>query len=73
VISWFGPQNQAGFDLSVVPENRWEGDGVGHASRSSDLFCVEVSQARVFQSGLKTDGDATTGGSRGTIVEVVSG
>jgi hypothetical protein len=46
---------------------------VGHASRSSDLFCVEVSQARVFQSGLKTDGGVTAGGSRGTIVEVVSG
>jgi hypothetical protein len=46
---------------------------VGHASRSSGLFCVEVSQARVFQSGLKTDGGVTAGGSHGTIVEVVSG
>jgi hypothetical protein len=28
--------------------------------------------ARVSQSGLKTDGDVTTGGAHGTIVEVVS-
>jgi hypothetical protein len=44
---------------------------VGYASRYSGLFYVEVSQARVFQSDLKTDGDATMGGSRGTIVEIV--
>jgi hypothetical protein len=29
---------------------------VGHASRSSDLLRVEVSLARVFQSGLQTGG-----------------
>jgi hypothetical protein len=29
-VSGFGPQNQAGDDLSVVPQNRWEEDGVGH-------------------------------------------
>jgi hypothetical protein len=23
-VSWFGPQNHAGFSLSVVPQNRWE-------------------------------------------------
>jgi hypothetical protein len=23
-VSWFGPQNQAGYGLSVVPQNRWE-------------------------------------------------
>jgi hypothetical protein len=22
MVSWFGPQNQAGFDLSVAPQNR---------------------------------------------------
>jgi hypothetical protein len=33
---------------------------------------VESSLARVSQSGLKTGGDATTGGARGTIVEVAS-
>jgi hypothetical protein len=45
---------------------------VGHATRSSDLLDVEASLARVFQSGLKTDGGATTGGARGTITEVAS-
>jgi hypothetical protein len=45
---------------------------VGHASRSSSLLGVEVSLARVFQSGLKTNGGATTGGARGTITEVMS-
>jgi hypothetical protein len=45
---------------------------VGHTSRSSRLFRVEASLARVFQSGLKASGGATTGGARGTIVEVAS-
>jgi hypothetical protein len=36
------------------------------------LLCVEASLARVFQSDLKTGGDATVGGARGTIVEVAS-
>jgi hypothetical protein len=45
---------------------------VRHVSRSSGLLCVEASLARVFQSGLKTGEDATTGGACGTIVEVVS-
>jgi hypothetical protein len=45
---------------------------VGHASRSSSLLGVEKSLARVFQSGLKTGGGATTGGARGTIMEVAS-
>jgi hypothetical protein len=43
---------------------------VGHASRFSDLLCVEASLTRVFQSGLKTGGSATIGGARGTIVKV---
>jgi hypothetical protein len=43
-----------------------------HASRSSALLHVEASLARVSQSGLKTGGGATTGGARGTIVEVAS-
>jgi hypothetical protein len=47
-VSWFGPQNQAGFGLSVAPQNRRREVGVGHASRSSDLLRVEVSLARVF-------------------------
>jgi hypothetical protein len=45
---------------------------VGHASRSSGLLRVEASLARVFQSGLKTDGGTTAGAARGTITEVVS-
>jgi hypothetical protein len=40
-------------------------DGVGHASRSSGLLCVEASQTRVSQSVLKTGGDAAAGGARG--------
>jgi hypothetical protein len=35
------------------------------------LLGVEASLARVFQSGLKTGGGATTGGARGTIAEVM--
>jgi hypothetical protein len=31
---------------------------------------VEVSLARIFQSGVKTDGGVTVGGARGTIAEV---
>jgi hypothetical protein len=72
MISWFGPQNQAGFGLSVVPQNRRREVDAGHASRSSCLLHVEASLARVFQSGLKTGGGATTGGARGTITKVAS-
>jgi hypothetical protein len=66
------PQNQAGFGLLVAPQNRQREVGAGHTSRSSSLLCVEASLARVFQSGLKTGGGATTGGARGTIAEVAS-
>jgi hypothetical protein len=45
---------------------------VGHVSRSSGLLGVEANLARVFQSGLKTDGGATTGGACGTIAKVAS-
>jgi hypothetical protein len=48
IVSWFEPQNQAGYDLSVVAQNRRERDDVGHVSRSSGLLRVEASQARVF-------------------------
>jgi hypothetical protein len=72
MVSWFGPQNQAGFDLSVVPQNRRRDDGVGDASRSDGLFLLEASHARVSLSGLKTGIGATVGGARGTIMEVVS-
>jgi hypothetical protein len=70
--SWFEPQNQVAFGLSVAPQNRRREVGAGHASRSSSLFDVEASLARVSQSGLKTDGGATTGGARDTIAEVAS-
>jgi hypothetical protein len=71
-VSWFGPQNQVCFGLSVAPQNRRSKVDAGHLSRSSSLLGVEASLARVSQSGLKTGGGATTGGARGTIVEVVS-
>jgi hypothetical protein len=69
-VSWFGPQNQVAFGLSVAPQNRWRDVSAGHASRSSYLLRVEASLDRVFQSGLKISGGATVGGARGTIVEV---
>jgi hypothetical protein len=71
-VSWFEPQNQADFDLSVAPQNRQREVSTGHASRSSDLIHVEASLARVSQSDLKTGGDVITGGACGTITEVVS-
>jgi hypothetical protein len=45
---------------------------VGHASRSSSLFCVEVNRTRVFQSGFKIGGGTSAGGARGIIEEVAS-
>jgi hypothetical protein len=39
MISWFGPQDQLGYNLLVVPQNRWEDeDNIGYASRSSGLL-----------------------------------
>jgi hypothetical protein len=61
-----------GFGLSLAPQNRQREVGAGYASRSSGLLRVKISLGRVFQSGLKTDGGATTDGARGTITEVVS-
>jgi hypothetical protein len=61
-----------GFGLSVAPQNRWREVGAEHTSRSSGLLHVEVSLARVSQSGLKTGGGTMTGGTRGTIAEVAS-
>jgi hypothetical protein len=58
---------------SSVCQLRYKIDGGRSAwdvSRSSVLFRVKASQAMVFQSGLKTDGGAMTGGARGTIAEV---
>jgi hypothetical protein len=44
-VSWFGPQNQAGFGLSVASQNRRREVSVGHVSRSSSLFGMEASLA----------------------------
>jgi hypothetical protein len=71
-VSWFVPQNQADSGLSVAPQNRRREVSAGHASRSSGLLHVEASLARVFQSGLKTGGGATTDGARDTNVKVAS-
>jgi hypothetical protein len=71
-FSWFGLQNQTDYGLSVAAQNRREGDGVGHASRSSGLLRMEASRVRFFQSGLKTGGGVTTGDARDTITEVAS-
>jgi hypothetical protein len=58
------------YDLSVVPQNRQEEDGAGHVSRSSGLFCLEASQARVSQFCHKTSGGTTAGGAHGIITKV---
>jgi hypothetical protein len=71
-VSWFRPQNQVGFGLLVVPQNRWREVGAGHASGSNGLLRVEASLATVFQYGLKTGGGVTPGGAHGTIAEVAS-
>jgi hypothetical protein len=71
-VSWFEPQNQADFDLSVASQNQRKEVDAGHASRSSGLLHVEASLTRVSQSGLKTDGGAMMDGARGTIVEIAS-
>jgi hypothetical protein len=70
--SWIVSQNQIGFGLSIAPQNRRREVGAGHVSRSSRLLDMEVSLTRVFQSGLKSGGDATTGVARDTITEVAS-
>jgi hypothetical protein len=69
-VSWFGPQKQWGLGLSVAPQNQRREVGMGHASRSSGLLCVKASLARVSQSGLKTGGRGTAGGTCGTIVRL---
>jgi hypothetical protein len=71
-VSCFGPQNQAGFGLSVAPQNRRREVDAGHVSRSSGLLRVEGSRVMVSQSGLKTGGGTMTGGACDTIMEVTS-
>jgi hypothetical protein len=72
MVSWFAPQNQVGFGLSVAPQNRRREVGTRHTLRSSGLLHVKASLARVSQSGLKIGGGATAGGARGTITKVAS-
>jgi hypothetical protein len=71
-VSWFGPQNHAGYGLSVAPQNQREGDGMRHASRCSGLLRVEATRDRVFRSDLNTGRGATAGGACGTIAEATS-
>jgi hypothetical protein len=54
MVSWIVPQNQAGYGLSVVPQNRREDeDDAGHALRFNGLLRVEASRARVSQFASK--------------------
>jgi hypothetical protein len=71
-VFWFGPQNQAGFGLSLVPQNRRRSVGAGHTSRYSGLLHLETSRARVSHSSHKTGGDMTMGGACGIVAEVAS-
>jgi hypothetical protein len=71
-LSWFVPQNQVGFGLSVVTQNRRREVDVGYASRSSGLLHMKATLARVSQFDLKTSGGATMGGARDIITEVAS-
>jgi hypothetical protein len=71
-VSWFWPQNQVSFGLLVASQNQRRELGAGHTLRSSGLLHVEASLARGSQSDLKTDGGATVGDARGTIMEVAS-
>jgi hypothetical protein len=72
MVSWFRPQNQVGFGLSVTPQNQHESDSVGHASRSSGLLRMKASRVRISESGLKTGRSVTAGGACGTIADVAS-
>jgi hypothetical protein len=71
-VSWFGPQNQVDFDLSVASQNQRSEVGAGHAIRSIALLHLEANDARISQPSLKTERGVTTGGARDIIVEVVS-
>jgi hypothetical protein len=72
MVSWFGPQSQAGFDLLVASQNRQREVNAEHASRSSGLLHLKASRVRVSQSDLKTGGGATTGGAHSIITNVAS-
>jgi hypothetical protein len=69
-VSCFLSQNQSCFSLSVALQNRWMGDGTGHASGSGGLLRLETSRASNSQSSL--GGDASTGGARDIIADAAS-
>jgi hypothetical protein len=71
MASWFVPQNQAGYGLSIAPQNLWEEDSVRHASRSSGMLRLKVSRAKFSQFCFKTGRGATVDDARGIIAEVV--
>jgi hypothetical protein len=72
MVSWFVPQNQADFSLSVEPQNRCRVDDAGHTLRFGGLLHLEVSRTRVSQSDLKTGEGVTTSGACGIIAKVAS-
>jgi hypothetical protein len=54
MISWFGPQSQASYGLSIASQNQREDeDDAGHTSRSSGLLRVKASRVRVSQFASK--------------------
>jgi hypothetical protein len=57
---------------ALVCRLRHKTDGGRSARDTRSLLGVEANLARVSQSGLKTGGDAMTGGARGTIAEIAS-
>jgi hypothetical protein len=70
MVSWIGTQNQAGFNLSVAPQNRWEDATVWDTHR--DLAsCFTCKQVRLGFPSLasRLAEDAMMGGAHGTIVE----
>jgi hypothetical protein len=44
---WFGPQNQVGYGLSVVPQNRWENEGSTQDTHRDLAACFAWKQVRL--------------------------
>jgi hypothetical protein len=80
LVIWISksPRRFLGLDLKTKQTSvcwlRHKTDGGRSAwdTRRDLVVCLAWSLARVSQSGLKTGGGATTGGARGTIIEVAS-
>jgi hypothetical protein len=62
-----------GDGLLFAPQTQWE-DAVVWDTRQDLVACFtwKKSRVRLFQTGIKTHEDTTTGGARGTILEVAS-